>query len=163
LGWLSFFTGAQTVYRWGEAARFAELLRLLVDRGTPLETSLQLAGEATGDRKLRAAALQLAKRTQSGDIRSALRISDRNIDPGFPVLIRLALLHAANRPLLSVGLRQASTIYRERTIRAADWYAEYLPVFLTVVVGGTFTIGFTLFVLWPYIALLYELAGPGWR
>jgi type II secretory pathway component PulF len=162
MGWLSFLTGARTVFRWGEAARFAELLRLLVDRGLPLEKSLQLAGEATGDRRLRTAALQFAERVQSGDMRPEPGRSNRNFESAFPVLIRLALLHSRDRSLLSAGLRQASTMYRERTIRAADWYAEYLPVLLTVVIGGTFTVGFTLFVLWPYIAMLYELAGPGW-
>jgi hypothetical protein len=49
-------------------------------------------------------------------------------------------------------------MYRERAIRAAEWYAEYVPVLLTVGVGGTLTVCFTLLVLWPYSAILRELS-----
>ena len=74
-------------------------------------------------------------------------------------MIRLALFHSANRDLLVSSLKQAATLYRERAIRAAEWYAEYVPILLTIGVGGTVTICFTLLVLWPYTAMLRELAG----
>jgi hypothetical protein len=60
-------------------------------------------------------------------------------------------------------LRQAAAIYRERTVRAAEWYTEYLPILLTIVIGGTLTIGFTLLVLWPYVSMLYELSEWNWN
>jgi type II secretory pathway component PulF len=182
LGWLATFAGAGRVYHWGEATRFAELLYLLIDRGLPLDLSLQLAGEAAGDRRLRAAALAMAKGAHSGQVvqriqdagymrqdseTSPLHPPSRILNPPaaseIPILIRLALQHADDRALLLTGLRQAAAMYHERTTRAADWYTEYLPILLTIVIGGTFTIGFTLFVLWPYVSMLYELSDWNWR
>ena len=164
LGLLSTLSGAGRVYRWNEAARFAELLHLLVDRGLPLDRSLQLCAESTGDRKLREAASQLARQVTSGEA-AQLSPPSATSKPlaGFPVLIRLALYHANDRPLLSGSLRQASMMYRERAIRLAEWYSEYLPILLTVVVGGLFTVGFTLLVIWPYASMLHDLSRPGWR
>jgi type II secretory pathway component PulF len=164
LGLLATLTGSGRIYRWGEAARFAELLHLLVERGLPLDQSLQLVGEATGDRRLRAAAEQLAKEIQGGEvvrIANAQAAGQRQSD--FPLLIRLALQHAGDRALLVASLRQAATMYQERTVRAAEWYSEYLPILLTIAIGGTFTIGFTLFVLWPYASMLHELSAWDWR
>jgi len=164
LGLLATLAGSGRIFRWGEASRFAELLQLLVERGIPLNTALRLAGEATGDRRLRAAALQLASNTQAGEEVHAIRSNaDQQRLANFPVLIRLALQHANDRSLLIASLRQAATMYRERTIRAAEWYSEFLPILLTVGIGGTFTIGFTLFVLWPYASMLHELSAPTWR
>jgi type II secretory pathway component PulF len=183
LGWLATLAGAGRIHRWGEATRFAELLYLLVERGLPLDQSLRLAGEAAGDHRLRAAALGMARAVHSGQVvkqrmqdagyegqgfdSSSLlppsRILDSARAPDVPLLIRLALQHAGDRPLLLAGLRQAAAMYHERTVRAADWYTEYLPILLTIVIGGTFTIGFTLFVLWPYASMLYEMSEWNWR
>ncbi|MCI0332207.1 MAG: type II secretion system F family protein [Planctomycetes bacterium] len=164
LGLLATLSGSGRVYRWSEAARFAELLRLLVDRGLPLDKSLQLTAEVTSDRRLRNAAQQFAKDICSGEAKPMARpATSAQAQSGFPVLIRLALHHAGDRSLLAAGLQQASTMYHERAGRAAEWYAEYLPILLTVAIGGTFTIGFTLFVLWPYTRMLYEISGWNWR
>jgi type II secretory pathway component PulF len=164
LGLLASLAGSGRIYRWGEAAQFSELLHLLVERGVPLDQSLQLAGEATGDRRLRAAAEQLAKEIHAGEVvrtPNAQAAGRRQSD--FPLLIRLALQHANDRALLVASLRQAATMYQERTARAAEWYSEYLPILLTIAIGGTFTIGFTLFVLWPYASMLHELSTWNWR
>jgi type II secretory pathway component PulF len=137
---------------------------ILVERGLPLDQALCLAGEASGDARLRAAAGRLADeiRRGSADLQIAIS-SEESALVEFPLLIRLALHHAGNRALLTGGLRQAATTYRERALRAAEWYAEYLPMLLTVVIGGTLTAAFTLLVLWPYASTLHELAGWNWR
>jgi hypothetical protein len=49
-------------------------------------------------------------------------------------------------------------MYRERAARAAEWYAEYVPILLTVAICGTITVGFTLIVLWPYASMLHDLS-----
>jgi general secretion pathway protein F/type IV pilus assembly protein PilC len=157
LGWLARLAGAGRIHQSNEAARFAELLHLLVERGLPLDETLRLAAEATGDRRLRAAALRMASEVHSG------QVAHHFTGAGFPTLIRLALQHAGDRSLLLASLRQAAAMYQERTVRAAEWYTEYLPILLTIVIGGTFTIGFTLFVLWPYASMLYELSEWNWR
>jgi len=164
LSFLSHFPGTGKVRRWSEAATFAEVLRLLVERGVPLDQALRLAAGATNDTKLRRAAESLAEQTERG---GSLRPADSHIaapsQSGFPLLIRLALHHTTDRPLLASGLRQAAALYRERAIRTAEWYAEYLPMLLTVGIGGTLTAGFTLLVLWPYASTLHELSGWNWR
>ena len=76
-----------------------------------------------------------------------------------PLLIRLALFHSTDRNLLTASLRHAADLYHERATRAAEWYAEYAPILLTIGLGGTVTMCFTLAVLWPYASTLYELAG----
>jgi type II secretory pathway component PulF len=154
--------GSGRLQRWSQAAIFAEMLLLLVERGVPLDRSLRLAAEAIDDAKLRRAAERLAERSRSG-----AAVSQSPNDPEsraeFPLLIRLALYHANNRSLLAGGLRQAAATYRERAVRAANWYAEYLPILLTVVIGGTLTISFTFSILWPYVSMLHDLAGWKWR
>jgi general secretion pathway protein F len=163
-GWLSRFPGTGRVRRWSEAATFAELLRLLVERGVPLDHALRLAAGATSDTKLGRAAEALAEEAARG---ASLRPTDFGVgapaQAGFPLLIRLALHHTADRTLLAGGLRQAAALYRERAMRTAEWYAEYLPMLLTVAIGGTLTIGFALLVLWPYASTLHELSSWNWR
>jgi type II secretory pathway component PulF len=164
LGILAALAGSGRIFRAAEAARFAELLRLLVERGLPLDQSLRLAADATGDQRLRSAALEFANQIQSGDTPNGTKPGDvaiRHYD--FPVFIRLALHHADNRPLLIGGLQQAAAMYNDRATRAADWYTEYLPIIMTIAIGGTFTIGFALFVLWPYASMLYELSDWNWQ
>jgi general secretion pathway protein F len=160
-GWLP---GIGNVRRWSQAATFSDLLALLVERGLPLDESLRLAAEASGNRRFRNRAQKMADEIRQG--RALRPHSDEGQSAAgteFPLLIRLAMHHKGDRGLLAGSLRQASAIYRQRAIRAAEWYAEYFPVLVVVGIGGTLTIGFTLFVLWPYAAALNELAGWNWR
>jgi general secretion pathway protein F len=160
----SWFPGIGNARRWSQAAMFADLLLLLVERGLPLDESLRLAAEATDNPLFRDRASRLGEAIRDG---RALYVSGK--EPGsagrsdFPLLIRLAMHHKGDRGLLVGSLRQASTIYRARAVRAAEWYAEYFPILMVVGIGGTLTIGFALLVLWPYAATLNELAGWNWR
>jgi general secretion pathway protein F len=156
---LAWLPGARAVHRWSQAATFSELLLLLVERGLALDHALRLSAEAIDDARLRTAAKQVAERIQCG---GNTRSSDSNKNfhdvSEFPLLIRLALHHSSDRALLAGSLRQAAVVYRDRAIRAADWYAEYAPILLTVGIGGTLTICYTLLILWPYASMLRELA-----
>ena len=161
---LAWLPGTRRVHRWSQAATFVELLRLLVERNLPLDRALRLAGDAVDDPRLRASAEQLAEQiSQGGAAKPASDATAFSAASEFPLLIRVALRQANNRPLLVSGLRQAATMYRERAVRTAEWYAEYMPIALTVGVGGTLTVGFALLVLWPYAATLSELAGWNWK
>jgi type II secretory pathway component PulF len=142
----------------------AELLRLLVERGLPLDQALTLAGDAVDDRKLRSAAHQLAARVRSGEAAGGPTSGSGSTDrSGFPLLVRLALRHASDRRLMTAGLDEAAMVYRERAIRAADWYAQYVPILFTVVIGGTITIAFALLIFWPYTSMLREVAQWNWN
>jgi type II secretory pathway component PulF len=156
--------GLQRVRYWSEAATFAELMLLLVRNQVPLHQSLRLMSEATNERQLKRAAVEVAERIERGEAAWATTANvARQHRTEFPLLIRLALYHAENRSLLAGALQQAATLYRERAIRSAEWYAEYVPILLTIGIGGTLTICFTLSVLWPYASALHEMAGNEWR
>ena len=156
---LAWLPGARAVHRWSQAATFSELLLLLVERGVALDHALRLSAEAIDDARLCAAAERVAERIQSGgEVRSSDSIKHFPDVSEFPLLIRLALHHSSNRAPLAGSLRQAAVVYRDRAIRAADWYAEYAPILLTVGIGGTLTICYTIIVLWPYASMLRELA-----
>jgi general secretion pathway protein F len=160
LGPMAWLPGARKVFRWNQAATFSDLLLLMVERGVPLDQALRLAADAVDDVTLRSSSYALAEHVERGG--SATRTKPDDIDQlraKFPLMIRLALFHSANRELLVSSLRQAALMYRERAIRAAEWYSEYVPILLTIGVGGTLTVCFTLLVLWPYTTMLRELAG----
>jgi general secretion pathway protein F len=149
---------------WGHAATMADLLRLLIERGVPLDRAVCLAADATDDSQISLEAERLSEQIEQGnfgpsthDVRCASRRT------GFPMLIRLALYHASNRGLMTTSLEQAAGIYRERAILAAQWYADYMPILLTTVIGGTLTAGFALLVFWPYTATLRDLAQWNWK
>ena len=65
--------------------------------------------------------------------------------------------------LMTAGLAEAATMYRERAIRAAEWYAEYVPILLTVAIGGTITMASALLIFWPYATMLHDLAQWNWK
>jgi general secretion pathway protein F len=161
LGWLPWVRGA---HRAGQAATLADLLRLLVDRGVPLDRALRLAGDAVDNRRIRVAAHALADDVHRGQplLPPGELLADARLAE-FPHLVRLALRHASDRRLLSGSLAQAATIYRERAIRAAEWYAEYLPVLLTITIAGSLTAFFALLIFWPYASMLHELSNANWK
>ncbi len=164
IGALAWLPWIRRVHYWGQAANLADLLRLLLEHGVPLDRSLRLAGDATDDARIRTAVRDLADRVQEGNTDSrSLTDGNKSGRSRLPTLIRLALLHATDRKLATASLEQAVDIYRERAVRSAEWYADAFPILLTVGIGGTLTIGFTLFVLWPYAATLHELAQWNWR
>ena len=163
-GALAWLPWVRRVYYWGQAATMADLLRMLVERGLPLERALRLSADAAGNAKVRAAAAELAAEAERGELRTPSGdASAAKARSAIPLLIRLALRHTSDRRLLASSLRQAAGMYRERAIRAAEWHAEYLPIVLTIAIGGTLTLGFTLLVFWPYASMLHELSWPGWR
>ena len=152
------------MHRWSQAATLADLLRLLVERGLPLDRALTLAGDAIDDRRIRAAAHELAERAcAEAKLRPAGSEAGYADPSRFPLLVRLALRHASDRRLMVGSLEQAATMYRERAIRVAQWYAEYLPILLTVAIGGTVTFAFALLIFWPYASMLRELAQWNWK
>jgi general secretion pathway protein F len=151
-------------HHWGQAATMAELLRLLIERGLPLERSLRLAADSTDDARIRSAAGALADEIEQGNMGLPARNDVDSVRrSGFPMLIRLALYHASNRELITSSLAQAASIYRDRAILAAQWYSEFLPILLTAVIGGSLTLGFALTVFWPFTATLRDLAQWNWR
>jgi type II secretory pathway component PulF len=162
-GPLAWLPGARRVHDWSQAASFAEMLTLLVERGVPLNDALRLAGDAAEDAELHSTAVRLADEIEHGATTHGDGAGAISARQSFPPLIRLALYHMGDRTLLAGGLRQAAAIYQDRAARAGEWYAEYVPILLTLLIGGALTACFTLLVIWPYASALNELARWDWK
>jgi general secretion pathway protein F len=142
------------------AAGFAETLALLVEHETPLPEAVVLAAETTADRRLIAAARQLAAEIVAGRQQSAAATESANPNDRqhgtqssqLPPMLHWLIRSGAEQKDFAAVLRQSADTYRRRAIARADWLRWRLPVVLTVGVGGTAT-------------LLYALAfsSPGFR
>jgi general secretion pathway protein F len=154
----------------GRLAVFCELLALLVERATPLPEALCLAADATGNAPLSQAAAKLAEQ-----LRAAQRPgeSDPSVDPR-PLAARSALGPAGLPPfllwLIGAGARQQTLVsflqhtaemYRRRALRRSDWLRVYLPMLLTVFIGGVVTLLFSLSLFVPLTELLIQVSRDG--
>jgi len=70
------------------------------------------------------------------------------------------LLSSSSQGDLGNALRRSAGVYRDRAARAAAWAAVYLPILLTIFVGGTATLVCGLLAFGPLIRLFYHLTWP---
>lgn len=162
-GMFAWLPGARRINKWSNAAEFAELLLMMTENGVPLHEALHLAGEASPDKRIQRVAQQIAENSRQGAaLVERTNKSDSDLN-ALPLLIRVALQHAADRAVFTAIVRQASSLYRDRALRAAESYIEFIPIALTVAIGGSLTFAFALMILWPYASALREVAGATWR
>jgi type II secretory pathway component PulF len=161
LGWIP---GGRRLHRLGAAATFAEVMRMMIASGAPLERALRIAAGATTDRTYRRASLALADSCH----RDATLV-DRN-DPAtaraiqqLPSLVRVALRQAGRRDVFAASLARAARAYHSRAESLGGALAEYVPALLTVGVAGTVTALYAIGLLWPYTTMLYTMASGMWR
>lgn len=140
----------------GRMATFSEVMALLVREQVPLGDAVVLAAEASGDPAIISAARQIADSLRRGDV--FLKYDD--LPPALPPLLGW-LLSAGGRPDdLTDALSRSAAVYRTRASRAARAAAVYLPISLTVFVGGTATLLCALVTFLPIVRLYYHLALP---
>jgi general secretion pathway protein F len=166
--WLACQRGTLLVGRWGDGlfdrvpwlgrmmrlsrtATFLELVALLVEHQTPLAESVVLAAEASCDRRTLHSARQLAAAIQQGQTRPQASVS------AFSPLVNWLLMAAGGDGSLLASLRHAAATYRRRARHQFDLLRLWLPVFLTVVVGGSVTALYALMVSAPYATLIRVL------
>ena len=136
--------------RAGRLAALADTLAMLVEYGVPLPEGLKLAAETTSDRRLIAAAGELAEGLNRGESR-------RN-PGGFPPLLAWAIASGQVQAELPHILRRMAAAYQDEAARHAQWMSLTRPIFLTAVLGGATVILFALLHFGPFIMLLYQLA-----
>ena len=141
------------VLRDGRLAAFAEVLSLLIKQQVPIHEALVLAADASGDRSLRQAARTLAERLRRGEVVAGRE----HLPPEFPPLLGWLLTTRQPAAELSQALSRTAAAYRERAARVASWTAIYLPILLTVLLGGTATLVQALATFGPIWRLLYDL------
>ncbi len=140
----------------GRLATFAEVLSLLIEQQVPIHEAIVLAADSTGDRGLGQAAREMADRIQRGE-----SLEDpKRVAPQFPPLLGWLLTVGAGRGSFSKTLRMTAESYRRRAERAVTWRVIYLPILLTAVFGGGFTLLQALATFAPISHLLFELGTP---
>jgi type II secretory pathway component PulF len=155
--WLQ-FTPAGRLLHASQIATFTDLLALLIESETPLGEAVVLAAEAGGDRQLLVAARQFATKTERGGFGRAqlAGAADRNF--GFPPLVNW-LLTGGNQTTLAESLRSTAAAYRRRAVRLDDWLQLYLPLGLTIAIGGSAVLVYALSMLGPWYQMLTHVAG----
>lgn len=155
-GWL---TGHAAPWMWPivanfNRASFAGLLALLVEHRLPLPEALRLAGNATGGRRIRQMASDVAGDVEAGESLAASLTARR----AFPPFMRWMIANGEQQGALGTTLRQTSEIYRRRALYRAESFKILLPVLLTAILGGGFVLvyGLTLFI--PLTDLLRDLS-----
>jgi type II secretory pathway component PulF len=154
--WLRCGAGIKQTLHNGRMATFAEVLSLLVKQQVPMEDSIVLAAEASGDGTITRASRQIAERLRRGEVLK----HREDLPGGFSPLLGWLLLTSNRQPELSQALSHSASVYRHRAERAGTWTAIYVPIFLTVVLGGTATLICGLVTVVPIARLLYHLSLP---
>ena len=76
-----------------------------------------------------------------------------------PPMLRWLLVTGQDRGTLLEALRHAAAMYRRRGSHQAEMARLFLPVLLTVLIGGGVTLIYALLLFGPWISLLDQLAG----
>ena len=150
LGWLPWVGGTMRLSR---TATFAEVLALLVENRVPLDEAIVLAAEASGDRRILPGARQLAAGLRRGE-----KLDERG--PGrkeFPPLLLWLMSTAGQHTALLPALKHAAETYHRRAQYQAELARVFLPVVLTVVVGGSVALIYALTLFVPYTSMLKAL------
>ncbi len=150
------FPSVRQSLRDGRMATFAELLRLMDQHQVPLPQAIVLAADASGDRGLSRAARTISQRLEKGEV---FRSRD-DLPRAFPPLLGWSIVSGIGRSALDRTLATSAEMYRQRALDAARWAALYMPIVLTLVVGGSAVFTQAMIVFLPFISLLYRLGLP---
>lgn len=152
LGWLPW---VGSTLRWSRSATFAEVLALLVENRVPLDEALVLAAETSGDPQMVPAARQLAAALSQGETLDPSTFGRRT----FPPLLLWLMSTAGRHTALLPGLKHAAETYHRRAQHQSELARVFLPVVLTIVLGGTVALLYVLTLFVPYSSLLRTLGG----
>ena len=152
LGWLPWLG---RMLRWYQIATFAEVLALLVENRVPLPESVMLSAEATGDPHMIRTAKEFAEALKRGEPLGHPGARGGGFSPLLDWLMVTGQSHGALLP----ALRNASEIYQRRARHQADVARVFLPVLLTVVIGGGVTFAYALLLFVPWTQALKAMSG----
>ncbi len=151
LGWVPLLGRLLYSYR---MVTFTEVLSLLVENRVPLPESIVLSAESTGDPRMIRSAHEIADSLRSG---RSLGPPDA-LRPGFPPLLDWLMVTGQRHSVLAPALSHAAEFYRRRARRQGDAARLFVPIVLTVAIGGTVTLAYALFVFAPWVRLLQALS-----
>lgn len=145
--------GVWGMFHAGRMAGFADVLALLVEHRVPMPEAILLAADASGDRALAAGCRELAERMRRGEHAGGAAV----LPGGVPPLLCWLVTASSHSGELSAVLRRLAETYRSRAEEWADWLTMYLPLWLTVSVGGTAVLIYGLVVFAPWCHVLTRL------
>lgn len=148
LGWLPWVGGMVSS---AKAAMYADLLALLLENRVPLSEAMELAGEASGESRLRTGSRRAAEAVRSG-------AGPGEIGEGLPPMLRWILSTGGEDGTLSASLRRAAGLYHERANETADILRTMLPAGLMIVIGGGAALLYGLSLFVPVTELLEQLS-----
>lgn len=154
--WLGWIPGAGDLLRLCHWAAFADILALLIDERVALPEALRLAAAASGSRFI------------AGDAEALAGLVERGAQPReyidragrFPPLVAWFLSSGAERGVLVSALRHAAASYHERARQRAEAVQTFLPVGLTLAIGGSTALAYALVMFLPWFNLLHTLSEP---
>ncbi len=151
LGWLP-WTGR--MLRTFRTATLADLLATLLEHSVPLDQALELAAAAVGEPRMVRAAGEMAQAIRRGEPLTRRRPAAREFSP----LVNWLVVARSGDGSIAGGLRHASQVYYRRARYQAEAAQVFLPILLTLVIGGTVTLLYALLVLGTWFSVLRTLA-----
>jgi type II secretory pathway component PulF len=148
-------TPAGRMLHYNRFAAFSETLALLVEHGITFDEAVVLAADSCGDRNIQNAAHQLADEVKRG----ATKHDSLKQPKGFPPLVAWLLSSGCPAPALADSLRSTAEAYRRRAVQLDDWLRLYLPLGLTLAIGGVAVALYALSMLGPWYEMLVKIAG----
>jgi general secretion pathway protein F len=133
---------------------FTELLALLCEHDVPLPEALPLAASATNQRRTIAAAQEWSAAIARGATADAKKLGRY-----FPNRLLWAIDSATSKDQLVASLRHLAERYHRESQGLADWLSLYLPIFLTIAIGGTAVLLYALLLFLPWCFALWHLGG----
>jgi general secretion pathway protein F len=150
---LAALPGMKRLNRSFRTSTFADVLAMLIEHGLPLDESLGIAAEASGDRRLTAEMATLAESIRNGGPLTS-GLEQATVLPG---LARWMIAAGERQGALAVTLRQVAELYRRRAQQQADWIKVLVPVAVVVLVGGGAVLFYALALFVPMTTLLRDL------
>lgn len=151
LGWIP---GMGRLLRAYQAATFTDLVAMLLEHRVPLPEALVLAADATGGRRLVQASREVAEAVRRGEPLSSRLHALRR----FPPLVAWLMSSGQATDALPKPLRQAAQMYHQRATYQFEATRIFVPIFLTLVIGGGVTLAFALMVLGNWFTIVRALA-----
>lgn len=151
LGWLPWTGRMLRLFR---TAALADVLALLVEHQVPLDQAIVLAAEAVGGSRLTGSARQLAEAIQRGEPLGRQQGKSKELPP----LLAWLMIAGQQRGAMATALRRAAEAYEQRARLQADAARRFVPILLTLGIGGTVTLLYAALVLGTWFSVLRSLA-----
>lgn len=140
------------LWRLRQCARLAamtDMLALLTEYGVPLPAAVALAGESSGDQRLKQSAHDLSERLSRGE-----RVSTAS---GFPPFLAWVIGSGSQALNLPGVLRRLGDSYRDEAQRHSQWLTMFVPLVMTAVIGGITVALMAAIYFGPFVMILYQL------